>query len=75
MATNDGINHAPYSSSCVARYEVAYRNELDHFVNCVLDRTAPLRVTDRDTILVSRVADACEQSLKNKKPEILGPIK
>jgi len=75
---NDSPNVAEYSTekdtstvpiyySFPSRHHDGYRRELDHFLD-VVQKGAPLSVTDRMTSAVSKVADACEESVKSGQP-------
>ena len=63
-ATADSITSSVYQHSFPERYRQAYREELNHFIDVVLDPSVPLRVTKEQTLLASRIADACERSAK-----------
>jgi len=52
---------------------LAYRRELDHFIDVVLDPSKPLSVTRDQTLLSSRVANACERSQREGKMVELEP--
>lgn len=64
LSDNGGVTHKPLLYSFPQRYEAAYRLELEHFINLVRDPSIPLCVTREQTLLTSRVADACEVSLR-----------
>lgn len=70
-ATNDGINHSQYVYSFPTRYAEAYRNELYHFFDVVVDPSVTLRVTQHDILLAVRIADVCIKSQVSKKAESL----
>lgn len=55
------------------RYEAAYKLELDHFVDSILDPSKPLLINRDDVLLSSRVANACERSYKEGKMVALEP--
>ena len=63
-ATQDGIRSMPYHGSFPDRYKQAYLDELDHFVDVMLDPSVPLIVTKEQTLLATRIAEACERSAK-----------
>ena len=69
----DGTSTSKLFFSFPRRYEIAYRRELEHFIDVVLDPTIPLLVTRESTLLSSRVADACERSQKEKRVVGLEP--
>ena len=60
----DGGKTPPLQHSFPQRYEQAYLQEMEHFISVVRDPSIPLAVTKKEVILSSRVADACERSLK-----------
>lgn len=68
-----GSTATPMLYSFPQRYELAYKKELDHFVDCVLDPSKPVLVKRSETLLSSRVADACERSFKEGKMVSLEP--
>ena len=63
-ATGEGVTSAVYQHSFPDRYKQAYHEELNHFVDAVLDPSVPLLVTKEQTLLSSRIAEACERSAK-----------
>ena len=63
-STSDGISNKPLLFSFPQRYEQAYRLEMDHFISLIQDASIPPYVTRRQTILASRIAEACELSYK-----------
>ena len=63
-ATQDGIQSMPYHRSFPDHYKQAYLEELDHFIDVMLDPSIPLSVTKEQTLLVTRIAEACERSAK-----------
>ena len=69
----EGAISTPLFYSFPQRYELAYRHELDHFINVVLDPSKPLSVTRDQTLLSSRVANACERSQREGKMVELEP--
>lgn len=72
-STGNGINSSPYQYSFPTRYEVAYSNELHHFLDCVMTGQA-VKISMNDTLLATRIADACERSAQSKKAEPLEPL-
>ncbi len=64
LSNEGGVTQKPLLFSFPQRYEAAYREELDHFITVLRDPSVPLCVTREQTLLASRVADACEVSLK-----------
>ena len=56
------------------RFKVAYEREMDHFVDLVLDPTKQCLVKKDEVILVSRIANACDRSLKEGKMVELEPV-
>lgn len=70
----EGYSGSPFQFSFPIRYEVAYGNEMDHFIDVVLDPSKKLHVGKRDTLLASRVADACERSQKLGRMVSLEPL-
>ena len=61
-ASCDGITSSTYLHSFPDRYKQAYHIELNHFIDVVLDPSVPLSVTKEQTLLASRIAEACEKS-------------
>lgn len=51
----------------ITRYQEAYRNELEHFLN-VIEGKEQLRVTKEDTLRAMRLAELCYRSLDTNKP-------
>ena len=60
-------------SSFPTRYQAAYKLELDHFIESVLDSSKPLLINRDDVLLSSRVANACEKSYKEGRMVALEP--
>ena len=71
----NGVTSSVYQHSFPDRYKQAYREELNHFVDVVLDPSIPLRVTKEQTLLASRIAEACERSTKEGRMVEITPIK
>jgi myo-inositol 2-dehydrogenase/D-chiro-inositol 1-dehydrogenase len=63
-ATPDGIRSMPYHHSFPERYRQAYLEELDHFIDVMLDPSILLSVTKEQTLLATRIAEACGRSAK-----------
>ena len=74
-ANNGGIISSLYLHSFPDRYKQAYHEELNHFVDVVLDPSIPLRVTKEQTLLASRIAEACERSAKEGRMVEITPLK
>ena len=70
-----GVTLPTYEYSFPERYKQAYIAELDHFVDVVLDPSIPLCVTKEQTLLASRVAEACGRSAKEGRMVGLTPHK
>ena len=70
---SEGTTGANTFYSFPQRYELAYRYEMDHFACVLLDPSKELLVKRADTLLSSRVADACERSQKEGKMVTLAP--
>ena len=69
----DGITSAVFMHSFPRRYEAAYRRELDHFIDVILDPAKPLGVQRKDTLLATRVANACEKAAQEGRMVTLEP--
>ncbi len=52
----------------------AYLQEMECFLSSVLDPSIPIPVTKRIVLLCSRIAEACERSLKEGKMVTLDSI-
>ncbi|XP_012271013.1 uncharacterized protein LOC105694692 [Orussus abietinus] len=61
-----GLNTAPIWYSFPSRYRLAYRNEMNHFVDVVLGKCAS-HVLPKEILAVSRIAAACEESARTGK--------
>lgn len=70
----DGGTSTALQYSFPQRYKDAYLKEMDTFLTIVSDPTCPCPVTKQDVLLSSRVADACERSLKEGKMVTLEPL-
>ena len=64
--TQGGIALGKCHYSFPTRYEYAYQQEMDNFVECILDPTKEMLSGKKDTLLATRLAEACEESLKKK---------
>ena len=69
----EGSASSPLFYSFPQRYELAYRHELDHFIDVVLDPSKSLSVTREQTLLASRVANACIKSQEEGRMVELEP--
>jgi len=56
----------PMYYSFASRYHAAYMNEMEHFLN-VVEGTEELIVNPRDTLAVSKIASACEESARTRR--------
>lgn len=74
-ANSDGVTSSTYLHSFPERYKQAYREELNHFVDVVLDPSIPLCVTKEQTLLSSRIAEACEISAKEGRMVEIAAVK
>ena len=63
-SSKEGVASPMLQFSFPERYKEAYLLELDTFVSIVLDPSLPCPISKADVLLSSRVADACETSLK-----------
>jgi len=61
------IEESPILYSFASRYDEAYKNELDHFLN-VIQGKENIGITSRETLAVCRIALACEESVKTGNP-------
>ena len=59
-----GGNYPLYQHSFPERYKEAYLLEMDTFLDLVLDPSLPCSVSKEDVLLSTRVADACETSIR-----------
>ena len=50
----------------IERYDIAYKNQLDNFVNCIIDKKSPT-VNFEDGRIALIIANAAYKSLENKK--------
>lgn len=58
-----GLQTPPIYYSFASRFKLAYRRELDHFVDVVLGKAQP-EVQGKEILAVSKIAAACDQSAK-----------
>jgi myo-inositol 2-dehydrogenase/D-chiro-inositol 1-dehydrogenase len=56
----------PILNFFIERYDVAYKNQLDNFVNCIIDKKTPT-VNFEDGRIALIIANAAYESLENKK--------
>lgn len=71
----DGGMSSALQYSFPQRYKEAYLKEMDTFLSIVRDPASSLRpVSKEDVLLCSRVADACEVSLKEGKMVTLDSV-
>ena len=73
-SNSEGIQFTTYQYSFPNRYEHAYKNELDHFLDCICDHSLQVKVSLKDVLLANRVINACIKSQNSKKAESLEPI-
>ena len=71
---NQGTTASNTHYSFPQRYEVAYRRELDFFIDSVLDPTKKLLVTRDDIVLSLRIANACDRSMREGRMVGLEPL-
>ena len=64
--TQQGVALGKCHFSFPTRYAHAYQQELDDFVECILDPSKKMLSNKRDALLATRMAEACEESLKKK---------
>ena len=64
LSNKDGVTTKPLLYSFPQRYKEAYRLEMDHFIKILQDPSIPACVTREQTLLASRVAEACEVSVR-----------
>ena len=74
-ANSDGVTSSVYLHSFPNRYKQAYHEELNHFIDVILDPSVPLSVTKEQTLLASRIAEACERSAKEGRMVEIIPLK
>lgn len=61
---NEATVAPPLQYSFPQRYEEGYQAELDLFFDMVKDPSTPCHITKESVLLTSRIADACEKSVK-----------
>ena len=66
-----GFTSSTLVHSFPTRYKEAYYQELEHFLDVVLDSTQTLCVQEQDTVRCSSLAIACEKSCKTKEVQKL----
>ena len=64
--TGQGVALGKCHFSFPTRYAHAYQQELNDFVECILDPSNQMLSSKRDTLLATRLAEACEESLRKK---------
>ena len=69
VSNGKGISDDILESSFNTRYEVAYKLELDHFVDAI--HGGDLKVRKDETLAACKVAQACEDSFKSGMPVVL----
>jgi len=70
LHTENGITQDPNHYSFPQRYEKAYAQEMDHFVDVVLRKAEP-RLSHDDVRKVTLIADAAEKSAEIGKPVVI----
>ncbi|XP_078043986.1 inositol 2-dehydrogenase [Augochlora pura] len=63
---HQGTTQARMFHSFSSRYQEAYQRELDHFIDVVFG-IAPISVQPKQTLAVSKIATACEESARTGK--------
>ncbi|XP_075972833.1 myo-inositol 2-dehydrogenase-like isoform X2 [Anticarsia gemmatalis] len=63
---HEGIKHSPIYYSFPSRFKVAYQRELEHFLD-VVNNGVPIEVTDYQTLAISKIATAAEESARTGK--------
>lgn len=72
----DGGTSSALQYSFPQRYKDAYLREMDAFISIVRDPASSSRpVSKQEVLLSSRVADACEESLREGKMVTFQPVK
>ena len=66
-----GFTSSALVHSFPTRYKEAYYQELEHFLDVVLDSTQTLCVQEQDTVRCSSLAIACGESCKTKEVQKL----
>lgn len=65
--TDTGAHAQPMWYSFASRYERAYKNELEHFLDVVLNKQDDTLVTKNQTLAITKIASACEESARRGK--------
>jgi myo-inositol 2-dehydrogenase/D-chiro-inositol 1-dehydrogenase len=60
--------HTDKTQPGLVRYKVAYKNEIDHFVNLLIGRETEPRVVPTDLVRLAQIADTAIESFKLGKP-------
>ena len=63
---HEGIKESPIYYSFPSRFREGYKNELEHFLD-VVTRGVPMEVTDYQTLAISKIATAAEESARTGK--------
>ena len=71
ISTHSGISLRPNLPSYLQRYELAYRNELFHFIDLVQGKEKVPRVSLEDCLENAKIADAFLESIKTGKGVLL----
>ncbi|XP_069699337.1 myo-inositol 2-dehydrogenase-like [Periplaneta americana] len=61
-----GGNTTPIYYSFPSRYKMAYLNEMEHFLDILQGKTEPA-ILGHETLAVSKIAAACEESVKTNR--------
>ena len=69
----EGSTSSPLFYSFPQRYELVLRRKFNHFIDVVLDPSKFLSVTREQTLLASRVANACIKSQEEGRMVELEP--
>ena len=69
----DGVTSAKVVHSFPQRFEMAYRREMNEFIDVIRDPTLSLKVQRKDTLLTSRIVNACEKSAREGRMVPLEP--
>lgn len=62
----EGLNTPPIWHSFPSRYADAYKNEMEHFLDIVQGKAEPI-VKYHESLAVSKIATACEESARSGK--------
>ncbi|KAI8440169.1 hypothetical protein MSG28_001560 [Choristoneura fumiferana] len=63
---HEGVKQTPIYYSFPSRYQLAYKLELEHFLD-VVQHGVPMEVTSWQTLAVSKIATAAEESARTSK--------